>query len=278
MDSPPTIRAEGADAPAGSPPGGALSGTAPSGAAPSGAARLRTNLAALRARVEAAKARGSHPAASVDVVWVTKAVPAAWLAWLPQAGARDVGENRVPAAVEKREALPVDLVRSLVWHGIGHLQTNKARRALDAFDVFHALDSLRLAERLDALLEETGRTPERPWPVYAQVNAARDPKKGGVEAEEAGAFLAALEDRPRLRVVGLMTMAREDDPAGARAAFRALREVRDEAVRRGVGRAAPLGLSMGMSDDFEAAVEEGATVLRIGRAAWEGVGTAEEAA
>jgi pyridoxal phosphate enzyme (YggS family) len=242
-----------------------------------GAARLRENLAALRARVEAARARGTHPAASVDLVLVTKSVPAARLAWLPAAGVRDVGENRVAAAVEKREALPVDLVRSLVWHGIGHLQTNKARRAIDAFDVFHALDSLRLADRLDALLEETGRSPARAWPVYAQVNAAHDPRKGGVEPEDAPAFLAALEGRPRLRVVGLMTMAREDDPAGARAAFRALREVRDEAVRRGIGRDAPRGLSMGMSDDFEAAVEEGATLVRIGRAAWDGVDPAPSA-
>src|SRR5688572_22540685 len=117
MDSPPTIRAEGAASSADSPPGEASAG----------ADRLRRNLAALRARVDAARARSPHPAARVDLVLVTKSVPAAWLADLPAAGIRDIGENRVPSALEKREALPVDLVRSLVWHGIGHLQTNKAR-------------------------------------------------------------------------------------------------------------------------------------------------------
>jgi pyridoxal phosphate enzyme (YggS family) len=210
------------------------------------------------------------------VVLVTKSVPAAWLSFVREAGVDDVGENRVQGAEEKRAALDVDVARALTWHGIGHLQTNKARRAIALFDVFHALDSLALADRLEAVLSAGGGAPSRPWRVYAQVNAARDPAKGGVAPEEAAGFLAALEDRPHLRVEGLMTMAREDGGVeDARRAFRCLREVRDEAARRGTGRHDPsgpsLGLSMGMSDDFEAAVEEGATVVRLGRAAWDGI-------
>jgi pyridoxal phosphate enzyme (YggS family) len=256
MESPPAIRVDDTASAAGSPPGWD---------------RLRANLARLRGRIEAARGRNPYAAEAVKVVLVTKSVPAPFLAWLPGLGATDVGENRVQAAEQKRAAGPVDLVRSLTWHGIGHVQTNKARRAIDLFDVFHALDSVHLADRFEAVLAETGRT----WPVYAQVNAARDPAKGGVAPEEALGFLAALAERPHLRVEGLMTMAREDDGGeSARPAFRCLREIRDEAVRAGTGRTAPKGLSMGMSDDFEVAVEEGATVVRVGRAAWEGVTTA----
>jgi PLP dependent protein len=270
MDFPPAIRADGAASTAGSPPG---------------RDRLRSNLATLRGRIEAARGRSPIAAASVRVVLVTKSVPPACLAWLQGLGVEDVGENRIQAAEQKRAAAPVDLVRSLTWHGIGHVQTNKARRAVALFDVFHALDSIHLADRLEAVLAEEGRPPSRGWPVYAQVNAARDPAKGGVAPEEAQRFLEALSDRPHLRVEGLMTMAREtpedarEDDGGesARPAFRCLREIRDEAVRRGTGRLAPAGLSMGMSDDFETAVEEGATVVRLGRAAWDGVPAAPAA-
>jgi pyridoxal phosphate enzyme (YggS family) len=212
----------------------------------------------------------------VSLVVVTKSAPPSAFSLLARAGHRDVGENRVLDAERRREAAGSPRTPAgddLVWHGIGHLQTNKARRALFAFDTFHALDSLHLADRLEALLAET----DRRWPVYAQVNAAEDPAKSGVAPAEADAFLRALSDRPHLDVVGLMAMAREDAPGeAARATFSTLRGVRDEAVRRGVGRRPPSGLSMGMSDDFETAVEEGATVVRIGRAAFEGVFPGEE--
>jgi pyridoxal phosphate enzyme (YggS family) len=212
----------------------------------------------------------------VSLVVVTKSAPPAAFELLARAGHADVGENRVLEAERRREAagrLRTPDGRALVWHGIGHLQTNKARRALAAFDVLHAVDSLHLADRLEALLAET----DSRRPVYAQVNAARDPAKGGVAPEDATAFLAALADRPHLDVVGLMTMAREEDRGeAARPAFSMLRDLRDEAVARGVGRRPPTGLSMGMSDDFEVAVEEGATVVRIGRAAFEGVFEAGE--
>jgi pyridoxal phosphate enzyme (YggS family) len=241
--------------------------------------RLSDNVAGLTSRVEAARRRGAHASpAPVSLVVVTKSAPVAAFDLLLRAGHADVGENRVLDAERRRERashLKIPERRhetpaggGLVWHGIGHLQTNKARRALFAFDVFHALDSLHLADRLEALLSES----DRRWPVYAQVNAAEDPAKGGVAPAEALAYLRALATRSHLDVVGLMAMAREDAPAdAARRAFSTLRAIRDEAVRLGVGRRPPAGLSMGMSDDFETAVEEGATVVRIGRAGFKGV-------
>jgi pyridoxal phosphate enzyme (YggS family) len=222
---------------------------------------LKANLERLGRRIEAARSRSPRSAASVEVVVVTKGVPGSALALLSEAGVGDVGENRVQEAADKRPGTPT----GFRWHGIGHLQTNKARTAVEVFDVFHALDSAGLARRLETVLAPLDRT----WPVYLQVNAAADPAKDGVDADEAFGLLEAATACPHLEVVGWMTMAALD--ADPRPAFRVLREVRDESVRRGIGRRAADGLSMGMSDDFEAAVEEGATVVRIGRAVWEGV-------
>jgi len=227
-------------------------------------ATLRGNVAALRSRIEAARERGARAAAHVDLLVVTKSQPASIFGPLLAAGVTDIGENRVQSASARRPGAPA----GLVWHGIGHLQRNKARTAVATFDVFHALDGIRLAERLEAVLAEA----ERPWPVYLQVNAAGDEAKSGVEPEEALALVAELAACPHVELRGFMTMGRLGaSEADLRATFCTLREIRDEAVRRGRGAAAPAGLSMGMSDDFEVAVEEGATVVRVGRAVFHGV-------
>ena len=194
---------------------------------------------------------------------VTKSAPPSVYPRLLAAGVRDVGENRVQAALERRRGAP----GGLVWHGIGHLQRNKAARGVEVFDVFHALDSAALARRLDSVLARTSRR----WPVYIEVNAANDPAKGGVRAPETLELVRTVLSHPHLEPRGFMTMARFDaGEADARATFRALREIRDEAVRRGLGDPPPRGLSMGMTDDFAWAVEEGATIVRIGRAVFEG--------
>jgi pyridoxal phosphate enzyme (YggS family) len=231
---------------------------------------LQKNLTDVRQRIEAARRRGPHAAAHVELVVVTKSVPRSLFSALSAAGVRDVGENRVQAAGERRPGSP----GGWTWHGIGHLQTNKSAKAVEVFDVFHALDSPRLAERLEVVLERSGRR----WPVYVQVNAAGDPRKGGVSPEDSTPFAMRLAASPTLRVLGFMTMAREDaDEAESRAAFRTLRELRDRAVAAWPGDAPPTGLSMGMTDDFEWAVEEGATVVRVGRAVFEGVELREDA-
>ncbi len=225
---------------------------------PDPTAQLRANLEALQARGAAARARGAHAAASTEWIVVTKSQDPSIFAPLAAAGVSAVGENRVQRAAARKAEAP----SGLTWHGIGHLQGNKARLAIETFDVFHALDSLSLARRLEGLLAAQGRR----WPVYLQVNAAEDPAKGGWRTEEVPAALEALAACPHLTPIGFMTMAGiAAQESALRQTFRTLREVRDEAVRRGVGNAAPVGLSMGMSQDFEIAMEEGATAVRVGR-------------
>jgi len=228
--------------------------------------RLRSNLRALRERIERARRGRPTAAEAVDLVVVTKSQPMEVFPLLVEAGVQAVGENRVQSASARRAAAPP----GLTWHGIGHLQRNKARTAVATFDVFHALDALRLARHLEDVLAAAERT----WPVYLQVNAAGDEAKGGVQPAEALRFLEDVAALPHLRTIGFMTMARQGaDETETRAAFATLREVREEALRVGRTAVAPLGLSMGMSGDFEIAVEEGATVVRVGRAAFQGVGT-----
>jgi PLP dependent protein len=230
---------------------------------------IRRNLDDVRGRVEAARRRSPRAAGRVELVVVTKAAPASVLPLLAACGVVDVGENRVQAAEARRAGAPP----GLCWHGIGHLQRNKAARALAVFDVFHALDSPRLADRLAALRDPAAP----PWPVYLQVNAAADPAKGGVAPDEALEFVKRTLRHPTLDVRGLMTMAplgegAEDRGEGAaRAAFATLRGLRDEIVGAGLGDPPPTGLSMGMTDDFEWAVEEGATVVRVGSAIFRGL-------
>jgi pyridoxal phosphate enzyme (YggS family) len=198
-------------------------------------------------------------------VAVTKAAPEACFGSLLRAGVTDVGENRVHAAARRRPGAPA----GLRWHGIGHLQRNKIPEALATFDVFHALDSLRLAQGLERHLAPAGRR----WPVLVQVNASAEEQKGGLGPEEASAFLAEILTRcPHLQVTGWMTMAAFGASEGdLRRTFRTLRALRDEVRGRGLGDPPPGELSMGMSDDFEIAIEEGATVVRVGRALFQGV-------
>jgi PLP dependent protein len=227
------------------------------------ARRLASNLARLRERIDAARRTSPRAAATVKLLVVTKSIPPSWFPSLADAGVREVAENRVQAAESRRAAAPA----AWTWHLVGHLQRNKARRARELFDVFHALDSLELARRIASI----GGGAPTPWPVYIQVNAADDPQKGGVVADEVPALVKALAPLTSLTPIGFMTMARLGATATeTRRAFGTLREVRDEACRRGDLPRPPAELSMGMSDDFELAVEEGATVVRLGTAVFEG--------
>lgn len=226
--------------------------------------RLGANLATVRERIAAAAARGAHAAEAVTLLPVTKAAPQRIFADLLALGEDAVGENRILEARERRQNAP----EGLIWHGIGHLQRNKLKVALEVFDVLHGIDSLRLIDPLARQLRTTGRRQA----IYLQVNAANDPRKGGFHPDEALEALRVLAQSPHVEVLGFMTMAAlgssQDD---ARATFRTLREIRDEAVRAGVGQVPPQGLSMGMTNDFEIAVEEGATIVRIGSALLEGL-------
>lgn len=190
---------------------------------------------------------------------VSKTVPAARLESAIAAGLTVLGENRVQEAESKTPQLS-----GASWHLIGPLQSNKVRRAVELFDVIETVDSADLAVRLDRLAGEVGRAP---LGVYLQVNVDRDEAKAGFLPEVLEAELAGLGALPNLRLLGLMTVGRLVGSAEeARPTFGRLREL-SERLRRAVpGSGLGADLSMGMSDDYPEAVEEGATVIRVGRA------------
>jgi PLP dependent protein len=189
---------------------------------------------------------------------VSKGFGAAHVRAAVEAGLATLGENRVQEAAAK-----IPAVRGAAWHLIGPLQSNKARRAVELFDLIESVDSVELAARLDRLVEEL--RPDRPLPILLQVNVDADPGKAGFDPAVLEGDLARLADLPALRLEGLMTVGRlVDRPSEARPTFVALRTLRD----RLRGREPRLGpeLSMGMSADYDVAIEEGASIVRIGRA------------
>ena len=213
--------------------------------------------AGVLARIEAAARRSGHDPAGVTLVAVSKTVPAGRVRAAVAAGLDVLGENRVQEAAAK-----VQGVAGATWHLLGPLQGNKARRAVELFDVLQAVDSVDLALRLDRLAGEL--RPGHPLPVLLQVNVADDPAKAGFPEAAIGGVVGELAALPNLRLDGLMTIGRlVDDAEAARPTFRALREL--SASLRVTEPRLGAALSMGMSDDFEVAVEEGATVVRLGR-------------
>lgn len=215
---------------------------------------LTAAVARVRGRVAAAAGRAGRRPEEITLVAVTKGVPLSRIREAVAAGVTELGESRVQEAIPKISALRA----AARWHLVGHLQHNKAGLAAGLFPVIHSLDSVRLAEALS-------RHAPRRLDVFIQVNVAREPQKYGVAPEDLADILRRVAGLPDLRVVGLMTIAPlHPDPEHARPVFRRLRTLRDE-VAKVLGTALP-HLSMGMSDDFEVAVEEGATVVRVGRA------------
>jgi pyridoxal phosphate enzyme (YggS family) len=214
---------------------------------------------AVLGRIARAAARAGRDPARVRLVAVSKTVPAERLRAAVAAGLTVLGENRVQEGEHKRALVP-----GATWHLIGPLQSNKARRAIEAYDVVQSVDSVELAERLDRLVVE-GRGPGARLPVLLQVNVDDDPAKAGFQPGELAAALPAVLGLTALRVDGLMTVGRlVDDPEAARPTFRRLYRLAAE-LRATDERLGP-ELSMGMSADFEVAVEEGATIVRVGRA------------
>ena len=217
------------------------------------------DLAAVRGRIAAAAARSGRRADAVTIVAVTKGHPLERVREAVAAGLGDVGENRVQEAAAKQAAWGAGAAGAPVrWHLIGHLQRNKARLAAGRFALIHSLDSARLADALEAAAAAAGVVQE----VLVEVNVAREPQKTGAPPEEAPAVVAHAALLPHLRVRGLMTMAPYDAPLDVQhRVFGGLRELRDSLATSSMELAV---LSMGMSGDFEAAVEEGATMVRLG--------------
>jgi pyridoxal phosphate enzyme (YggS family) len=212
-------------------------------------ATIADRVAHVRQRVERAAERAGRSPADVTIVAVSKGFPPSAIDETLVAGIADVGENRVQEAAAKiaeLRGLPI------TWHLVGHLQTNKAKTALELFDIIHSVDSLHLAEVLS-------HRAQRPLPVFLEVNVTGEASKFGFPPGEVAVAAGAIARLPHLDLRGLMTVAPfVSDPETVRPVFRELRCLRDA-----LGLAE---LSMGMTDDFEVAIEEGATLVRIGRA------------
>jgi PLP dependent protein len=219
---------------------------------------LLERIAEVRARIAAAAARAGREPGSVAILPVTKGHPASAIRALAEAGFDRIGENRVGEAERKRAELGD---AGVAWHMVGHLQRNKASRAVALFDVVESVDSLRLARRLAAEVERAGRGP---LPVLVQVNASGETSKGGFEVDDVAGPVAEICALPALRVAGLMTMAPlTGDESVLRSVFRRTRACLESCRDAAPGFEGTV-LSMGMSNDFELAVEEGSTELRLG--------------
>ncbi len=229
---------------------------------------IRDNLEEVRTGIGRAALNAGLGPDSVTLVAVTKNRPAELVDMLVDMGIRHIGENRVQEAERKIARAG----RRADWHLIGHLQTNKVRKALEIFAAVHSLDSLRLARAIDA--EAAARTPPARVPVFIQVNVSGEASKTGVRPGEVEAMAREVSAMPGLDWAGLMTMAPyAERPEDSRPVFAELRRIRDRLSAMGLGKR-DLGLSMGMSGDYMVAVEEGATVLRIGSALFKGLDSA----
>jgi|SRR5688572_23191216 PLP dependent protein len=217
-------------------------------------------LTEVRARIDAAARSAGREPSSVRLIAVSKTFPIESVREAYQAGQRDFGENRVQEALQKIEQ-STDL--SIRWHLIGHLQTNKARKAGPAFAMIQSVDTVELLERLDRAAEEAGNAPE----LLIQVDLGGEATKHGAPPAEVPRLFEAAAACRAARVVGLMTLPPvPDTPEDARRWFRTLRDLRDGWRSAGVPADLLRELSMGMSGDFEVAIEEGATLVRVGTA------------
>jgi len=218
------------------------------------------NLKAVQQRIAETCARCGRDPGAVCLVSVTKTMSAETVRLAIQAGADLFGENYIQEAREKCGALAEYPV---FWHFIGHLQTNKAKYAVKLFDLIHTVDSLRLATELDREARKIGKVQK----ILIQVNIGKEVSKSGIDAESAETLIRSLSVFPNLSVRGLMVIPPFfDEPERVRPYFKGLRELRDSLNKPGISGISLDALSMGMTGDFEAAIEEGATLVRIGTA------------
>lgn len=222
---------------------------------------LAENLAGINSRIVAASTRAGRDPGEIKLVAVSKTHPAGTVGEAIAAGQTVFGENKVQEAEGKIEGIGRDAAE---WHLIGHLQSNKARRAVQLFDVIHSLDSVELARRLERICNEEGRAD---LSVLVQVDLAREETKSGVPEEDLLGLAEFLISCERLKFTGLMILPPYFETSeAARPFFKRLRALRDELKDKGCFPGAGGELSMGMSHDFEVAIEEGATMVRVGTA------------
>ena len=219
---------------------------------------IAERLAVVRANVAAACERAGRDPSEVTIVGVTKTHPIEVVAEALDAGLEDIGENRAQEFVPKAEAAATLGLRPR-WHFIGHLQRNKVRQVLPHTAVLHSLDSVRLAQEIDRRAGESNRRAEAPLACYVETNVAGEETKTGIAPDGLDELLREVARCSNVVVAGLMTVAPQvPDPEQVRPVFRELREL---AAAHGLS-----GLSMGMTEDYAVAIEEGATLVRIGRA------------
>lgn len=226
--------------------------------------RLADNLHRVTEEIAAACARAGRSSSDVTLVAVTKYSELNWVRRLAELGVRDLGESRPQQLVERAEQLPSDIR----WHLIGHLQRNKVKLVLPRTALIHSVDSLRLLERISEVAVEQSLRPQ----VLLEVNVSGEASKDGISVADLTVQWDALQAVPNVTIAGLMTMAPlNDDSEAARPVFAALRQLRDTLAARATPNAQLTELSMGMSGDFSVAIEEGATLIRIGSRLFEGL-------
>ncbi len=221
---------------------------------------ITANLNAVHARIAAAAAAAGRDTTEICLVAVSKRFGPRYVEAAAAVGLTDMGENKVQEALQKQMATAA---RRVTWHLIGHLQSNKTRKAAEAFDWIHSVDSVDLLRRLDRAAAVCGRSPD----LLIQVDLANEATKHGAPEAEVRRILDAAATCGTVEVRGLMVLPpRSQDPENTRPYFRRLRELRDELRAAGPDRSRLDHLSMGMSHDLEVAVEEGATMVRVGTA------------
>jgi hypothetical protein len=223
-------------------------------------AAVRARLADVRERIARAAARAGRDPSGIRLIAISKTFGAEAVRTAAHEGQVDFGENKLQEAQQKRQDL-ADL--PLKWHLVGHLQSNKARKAASEFDVIHSIDSVSLLQKIDAAAAAIPRRIE----LLVQVDLSGEPTKHGAPEEDLGPIFEAARRTTAVSVIGLMLMPpAADDPQAARPWFRRLRALRDRLQGEGVSAGMLAELSMGMSHDYEIAVEEGATLVRVGTA------------
>ncbi|HEU5232904.1 MAG TPA: YggS family pyridoxal phosphate-dependent enzyme [Terriglobales bacterium] len=227
------------------------------------ARQVAENISHIRGRIAEAAKRADRDSAGITLMAVTKTQPADKIIAAYEAGIRSFGENRVQEFAAKRE--PLSDLPDATFALIGQLQSNKVNKAIELFSAIHSVDSLRLAERINAAIERSER---EPLPVAIEINTG-DPAKAGLspDSPELEQILISAPRLAHLRITGLMTIPPfTENPEGARPYFRRLRELRDTIASRRLSGISTELLSMGMSHDFEVAIEEGSTCVRVGTA------------
>ncbi len=236
-------------------------------------AKIERNIRRIEENVQTACAKANRRPEEVSIIAVTKTVEFEPVSWLVDLGMTELGESRVQHLITRGQELAEHLrrrrqqpARVVRWHMIGHLQRNKVKAVLDRSEIIHSVDSLRLAEDINARAEKLSRRIS----VMLQINCSREDRKFGIAVGAATHLGELVSTLANIRLVGLMTMARlSDDAEAARPAFIRLRELYEEMRGDKIGGDDFRHLSMGMSQDYQVAVEEGATMLRIGSALFE---------